>query len=56
MKIKFNGNNIELTVNGRTVRGEYYYKNDNMFLQSKTGYELSILMKYKKAIKEELSK
>ena len=40
-------------ING-TYFGEYYYKNDKMYLQSSSRHHLAMLMKYKNEIAEEL--
>ena len=53
MKITLENKKITLTTEyGITVNGEYYFKNNEMYLKAKTGYDLTILMKYKNKIKE----
>ena len=56
-EIIINKNQIELRLeNGINVRGEWYIKDKNVWLKSKTPYDLSILVKYEKEIKKKIIK
>ena len=54
-KIIINGTKIEVILeNDYSFYGEYYIKNNELFLKAKTALDLAQLMKYKKEIKKEL--
>lgn len=55
---------MEITIKGTIVRvednngayfGEYYYKNNKMYLKSSSRHHLAMLMKYKKEIEKVLN-
>ena len=54
MEIIIKGSKVEVRTENGSYRGEYYYKNDKMYLKANNRYDLSMLMKYKKEISEAL--
>lgn len=51
-KIIIKEDKVELRTELGTVRGRYYYKNNELQLASKKSYDLAMLMKYKEEIKK----
>lgn len=54
MKVTIKATIVKVEDNNGTYFGEYYYKNDKMYLKSSSRHHLSMLMKYKNEIAEEL--
>ena len=54
-EIIINKNQIELRLeNGLNARGEYYVKNNNIYLKAKTRWDLAELIKYTEEIEKEI--
>ena len=51
-KIIIKEDKIELRTELGTVRGRYYYRNNELQLASKKAYDLATLVKYKEEIKK----
>ena len=54
-EIIINETNIELRLqNGLTARGEYYIKNEKVYIKAKSPWDLEELIKYKEEIRKEI--
>lgn len=49
------GNKVVVEREIGNVRGEFYYKNNKMYLQADTSYALTILRKFKQEIEQAIN-
>lgn len=52
MEITIRATIVKVEDNNGIYFGEYYYKNDKMYLKASSRHHLAMLMKYKKEIEE----
>lgn len=54
MEITIRATIVKVQDSNGTYFGEYYYKNDKMYLKASNRHHLAMLMKYKEEIEEKL--